>query len=176
MDKRYEKKEKSIQDAFKTLLSDKYFETINVQELTRLARIDRKTFYLHYKSMGNLLKAVQDELSKEFSEKVANLDPVDDLEEVTKAFFYFSESKGKYYENITRNSEYAYVRNQMIKKVVSIAIGEKIFLTTEKSFQIAFAVNTTLLFYSEWVKSGKTMELDDIISLTTKTIKYGISK
>ena len=98
MDIRYVKKEQRIKDTFKALLSKKYFEQITVQELTSEAGIDRKTFYLHYKTLDALLRALQKELSDEFSEQVKGLDPITDLEELTKMFFYFSESKGRYYE------------------------------------------------------------------------------
>ena len=62
----------------------------------------------------------------------------------------------------------------MIKNVVTSNVG-LIDNTSSRSFQIAFAVNTTLLFYSEWIRGNKKMPIDDIIDLTYKTIKYGIS-
>ena len=176
MDKRYEKKEKLIKDTFKELLSKQYFENITVQELTSLAGIDRKTFYLHYDSLDELLKAIQEELSGEFNELVKGLNPIDDLDKVTREFFYFSESKGKFYEHLTINSEYSYVRNQMIKRVMIASVGERKSQTAENNFKIAFIVNTTLLFYSEWVRNGKEMPLDEIIELTIDTIRFGISK
>ena len=174
MDKRYEKKELLIKETFKQLLGEKYFERITVQELAAKAGIDRKTFYLHYDTLDNLLRSIQSDLATKFNERVKGLDPLGDLEAVTKEFFYFSNEEGKYYENITLNSEYYYMRNYLIKKVVTANAGN-VQKNTERSFQIAFAVNTTLLFYSEWVRNNKQMSIDDIINLTCKTIKYGIS-
>jgi len=72
------------------------------------------------------------------------------------------------------NIEYNYIRNQMIKNVVTSNVG-LIDNTSSRSFQLAFAVNTTLLFYSEWIRGNKKMPIDNIIDLTYKTIKYGIS-
>ncbi len=174
MDKRYEKKELLLKETFKELLSNKYYENITVQELTNKAKIDRKTFYLHYNTLDDLLKSIQNDLANKFNERVKGLDPLNDLEQITKEFFYFSNEEGKYYENITINNEYNYIRNKMIKNVVKSNVG-LIDNTSSRSFQIAFAVNTTLLFYSEWIRGNKKVPIDDIIDLTYKTIEYGIS-
>ena len=97
MDQRYIKKEQQIRYAFKTLLANKYFEDVSVSELCRLASIDRKTFYLHYQSLDDLLQTTQKQLADDFSNLVKGLDPIDDLYECTKQFFHFSESQGKFY-------------------------------------------------------------------------------
>ena len=99
MDKRYEKKELLIKETFKELLSNKNYEDITVQELTNKDKIDRKTFYLHYNTLDDLLKSIQNELANKFNERVKGLDPLNDLEQITKEFFYFSNEEGKYYEN-----------------------------------------------------------------------------
>lgn len=70
---------------------------------------------------------------------------------------------------------YLYKNLVMIKNVVTANVGP-IDKNTIKCFHIAFAVNTTLLFYSEWVRNKKQMPIDEIIELTCKTIRYGISE
>lgn len=175
MDKRYQKKELLIKETFKQLLAEKYFERITVQELTKKAGIDRKTFYLHYKTLDDLLRTIQKDLATEFNKRVKGFDIINDLKAVTKEFFYFSNEEGKYYENITLNSEYFSMRNHMIKNVVTTNLG-KIDSNTIKDFQVAFVVNTTLLFYSEWVRRNKDIPIDEVIDLTYKTIKHGIAK
>ncbi|MBQ7642259.1 MAG: TetR/AcrR family transcriptional regulator [Acholeplasmatales bacterium] len=84
MDKRYEKKELLMKETFKELLSNKYYEDITVQELTNKAKIDRKTFYLHYNTLDDLLKSIQNDLANKFNERVKGLDSLNDLEKVTK--------------------------------------------------------------------------------------------
>lgn len=173
MDARYIKKEQQIRYAFKTLLAMKYFEDISISELCKLASIDRKTFYLHYSSLDDLLIAIQKELSDEFSKLVKGLDPLDDLFEMTKQFFYFSESQGEFYKRLTLNSENAYIRNQMIKDVMTKSV-DKNTLTIDRNFKIGYVVNATLYFYKEWIRKNKIIPIDDIIKLTYDTIKNGI--
>lgn len=60
-DKRVARTEKAIRTAFFKLLADVDYEKISVSALSREAGVDRKTFYLHYKSID----ALADELLRE---------------------------------------------------------------------------------------------------------------
>ena len=60
-DKRVARTEKAIRTAFFRLLGDMEYEKISVSALSREAGIDRKTFYLHYRSID----ALADELLRE---------------------------------------------------------------------------------------------------------------
>ena len=54
LDRRQIKTKKAIIAAFMTLLQEKNISKITITELSRLADIDRKTFYLHYDSIAEL--------------------------------------------------------------------------------------------------------------------------
>ena len=45
----------------------------------------------------------------------------------------------------------------------------------KRKLTIAFIVNTTLLFYSEWVRNQKVIPIDEVIDLTVRIIKNGIA-
>lgn len=61
MDKRVARTEKAIRAAFFKLLGDIDYEKISVSALAREAGVDRKTFYLHYRSID----ALADEILRE---------------------------------------------------------------------------------------------------------------
>ena len=54
MDLRIEKTEKGIKNAFIELRSKKPLEKITVRELCEIARINKSTFYSHYKDIYDL--------------------------------------------------------------------------------------------------------------------------
>ncbi|WP_284141616.1 TetR/AcrR family transcriptional regulator [Virgibacillus sp. LDC-1] len=56
-DLRVIKTQESLRKALFTLLKTKPLETITIAELCRLARINRGTFYLHYKDVHHLFKS-----------------------------------------------------------------------------------------------------------------------
>ena len=59
MDQRKIKTQQAIQDAFLQLRKEKSLEQISVTELSRLARISKATFYLHYRDIFDLSEKLQ---------------------------------------------------------------------------------------------------------------------
>lgn len=53
---------KAIRSAFYELVLTKNYSDISITELTDLAEINRKTFYLHYSSLDDLVKEVEQEI------------------------------------------------------------------------------------------------------------------
>jgi AcrR family transcriptional regulator len=68
-DLRFQKTHRSIREAFKCLLLQKDFKAITVKEISQRANINRKTFYLHYHSIDELLM----ELEIEFAEQLLDM-------------------------------------------------------------------------------------------------------
>lgn len=54
-DRRVERTRNSIISAFKEMIIEKEFKDITIKELAERANINRKTFYLHYESMEEIL-------------------------------------------------------------------------------------------------------------------------
>ncbi len=54
-DRRIKKTENAIHEAFQSLLAEKKYSEITVKELTERADITRKTFYLHYGTLDDVL-------------------------------------------------------------------------------------------------------------------------
>ncbi|MDK2865998.1 MAG: hypothetical protein PWP51_272 [Clostridiales bacterium] len=63
-DLRFQKTHNAIQDAFRTLMMKKDYEKITVKELCELAKINRKTFYLHYHTLDDLIETLERELAE----------------------------------------------------------------------------------------------------------------
>ena len=62
MDLRIEKTERGIKNAFIELRSGKPLEKITVKELCESARINKSTFYAHYKDIYDLSDAMEEEV------------------------------------------------------------------------------------------------------------------
>ena len=68
-DRRISKTQKSIQNAVISLIQEKDISQITVKELAETADINRKTFYMHYSSIQEVL----DQMENEIMEKLLNL-------------------------------------------------------------------------------------------------------
>ncbi len=68
VDRRVEKTRNSIINAFKSMIIEKDFKEITIKELAERANINRKTFYLHYESMEEILFDLTLEISDQIFE------------------------------------------------------------------------------------------------------------
>ena len=62
IEKKPSKSKTKLKVALVELLSQKKLEDITIIELTNHAQINRKTFYLHYKSINSVLKDIENNL------------------------------------------------------------------------------------------------------------------
>ena len=62
MDRRTRKTVSSLKLALTSLLKEKEIEKISIIELTSLANINRKTFYLHYDSVDEVFENIKNTL------------------------------------------------------------------------------------------------------------------
>ena len=62
MDKREEKTLKAINDAFTTLINNKDYDDITIQDILELSKVSRSTFYAHYKTKDELLLSISNHI------------------------------------------------------------------------------------------------------------------
>ena len=65
-DRRVKRTRQVIRDAFISLIGQKGFEAVTVQEITETADIHRSTFYFHYEDKYDLMKQINEEMFQAF--------------------------------------------------------------------------------------------------------------
>lgn len=73
-DLRYIKTEKIIRNTFLEMLKEMPYEKIEIKTLAERAYINRKTFYLHYNSLSDLLNSLLEEIYEEIVQNVSGLE------------------------------------------------------------------------------------------------------
>lgn len=181
LDPRVIKTKKQLMQAFKdlVLLYDD-FMTITVKELCDKAGVSRKTFYLHYTQVDELFVELQDEAIVTFYKAIAGLDIFNDVEQVVTAYFYINESN-PVYQKLCLSPHYIFIKELGRKKGATLYEekegSEKLIHDNAviRDYIASFYYYSGYVLYSKWVKSNRSIPMDDAIKLASNLIKNGVS-
>ena len=181
MDLRIKKTKASLKKAMiDFILNDKDYMNISIKEICDKANINRRTFYLHYKHIGELVLDIQDDLSIDFYERTKQYDHLKQVKEVVTEFFYLLNSN-PLHEKITLNPVLDNFREKMRLKTME-KLNETNNLSLMETFDdlkqkiIARFYNQTCVYaFREWLNLGKKAPLDEVIEFVTGLITKGLA-
>lgn len=178
-DLRIQKTKEAIRKAFKEMICEMDYEQISVKELTQRAKINRKTFYLHYNTLDDLLLEIQNELAQNFIRRTQGLERPRDMDKITREFFLCSEDLGKLGERITCSGNYKYISRKITNdimnqtwKIGSQSSAENPYI---QNIIMTYVAQSTLEIYKQWVADGKKIPLENIIKIATQLICNGVN-
>ena len=173
-DLRIEKTRNLIIETFKNLLYEKNYEDITIKELTEKAKINKSTFYRHYSSLDKLLDILQNEISAEFIQRIADYKVPEHLAEINREFFLFSEENDKIYEKMIFNGNYEYMKQRTINNVMDKVWKSSDFFKKlsagKKNIFLTYIQTTGIEIYKQWVLDNKKIPLEEIIELSNRII------
>lgn len=176
-DMRITRTRKAIRSAFTDMMCEMDYEQITIKELTQRAGINRKTFYLHFDSLDDLLSEMQNEMSMRFMDRIKDLKPPYDMDKITRAFFLSMEESGKFGESLACSGNYHYINRRMVNAVMRDAWKEANNKAKDPYLQniiMAYVSQSTLAIYRQWVADKKRIPLDDIIQITITLVCNGL--
>ena len=179
-DLRVQKTIEAIKKSFEEMILEMDYEKMTVKELCNRARINKKTFYHYYESLDDLMTEFQTVMSQDYLHKVAHYRIPEDLNQINREFFLYSESQGEVYEKITCNANYGTMRNKMIDQVMSStwqqAPSIKSLDEHYRSILLNYIQKVSVDIYCQWVKDGKKIPLDDIIEASNQLLCSGVKE
>lgn len=123
-DLRVQRTKEAIRKTFEEMICEMDYEQITIKELTERARINRKTFYLHYNSIDDLLRELQNEMARNFIQRTEGLERPRDMDKITREFFLCSEELGKLGERITCSGSYKYISRRITNEIMTTTWGQ----------------------------------------------------
>ena len=181
-DLRVQRTKKILKETLKNMLINLSYEKITVKDLCEKSMINRRTFYLHYDSIDNLLEDIQLDYTIEFYKIIKDYDFYYDIDKLTYEYFSFSEKNGLIFEKINTNPNFEYIRQQMVQKVKMYVQDSNNFKhfdkfdNYKKNIIISFINDSTVSCYRSWIKDGRKISMEEAIELTTLLIKNGIKE
>ena len=169
----------AIRKTFEEMICEMDYEQISIKELTERARINRKTFYLHYNSLDDLLRELQNEMARNFIERTRDLERPRDMDKITREFFLVSEGAGRLHERLLCSGSYHYISRRITNEIMSETWGadgkQKNVDPYVQNIIMTFVSQSTIEIYKQWIADGKKIPLEEIIALTTKLICNGVN-
>ena len=174
MDLRIQRTKASIKEAFLELRKTKPIEKITVTELTRLANINKATFYLHYSDIFMLSDEIEDSVIDTILLDLKVLDrffddPQSNATEILKAIVSRSDQLKQLFSG-SRSREYSVKVESRIRKILLNNYPQ--FDTRRNNVILTFIIQGC--FHSAFKISddleNKKEEYDEIARLLTRTV------
>ncbi len=174
VDLRVQRTKENLRRVFEEMICEMDYEEMSIKELTQRAQINRKTFYLHYDSLDDLLREIQNDLAQDFIRRTEGMAPPRDMDKITREFFLSQESLGKLGERITCAGSYHYVSRRITSDIMSQTWTKGPGDPFRQDIIMTFISQSTLAIYKQWVADGKRIPLEDIIELAIRLVCHGV--
>lgn len=182
-DLRYIKTEKLIQNTFCDMLREMDYAQITIKDLTNRAMINRKTFYLHYNSLDELLGRLQMDIYEQVLARVDDVRLPRDLEKLMREFFLFCTDRDDITEKIICSQGNFPVgqspADYVMKSMFHYSAPEDSHSAAdpfEYNIIDAYLRGSIIFIYSQWVADGRKIPLERLIELATWLVSQGINK
>lgn len=168
----------AIKTTFRDMICEMDYEDITIKELTKRAMINRKTFYLHYNCLDDLLTELQDEVVRNFTEQQISYSSMEDIRKIIRVYFEFVTSMPTLYERLICSGSYQHIGEQINARIMAYRsqTNKGSFSENDAIDNIVFAyfsANSPLI-YRQWVKDGKKLSVEELTQTATKLICNGI--
>ena len=166
---------KAIRSAFYELGLTKDYSDISITELTDRAEINRKTFYLHYSSLEDLVKEVEQEIVENILENVRLSAEQLDVEGCVDTFYHYLDECDEVQQKLLCDTHYYFFYEDVTDAVLKSSSFSKFFEKTKHPDIVrSYSICITFI-YRNWLKSGRPIPLDELIEYANMIIAKGYS-
>lgn len=176
IDRRKIKTQKAIKEAFVKLAGEKLVDKISVKELTEVANISRKTFYLNYKDIEDFINQFEDDVVERLVNEISKfrLESVDEdcyplLYKITQEF-----DKTPAITKFFIESEKSLNIFKKFKKALYNTLEKEHDNPQVYNVAITFTVTGIFGAYEDWYLGGKKITLENLCSYISKLVNSSI--
>ena len=181
-DKRSVKTRYAIKLALFKLLKSNDIESVTITEITRIAGINRNSFYTHYTSISNVLDDVNndilseiDDILKDYTYQSFKENPAPVIGEFSKALYenkYFAE-----YILFSKNAvELIYkLKRYICDRALEQYRTERETISPFVPYMVGFLVGGTFDMYSLWFSSKTNFSIDELTEKIVQFLSAGIT-
>ncbi len=177
-EKQRAKTRQNIKDAFVELLKEKHIDQITVTELARKADVDRKTFYLYYPTVYDVVREIEDGIIAGLKELLEN-HATSDWRIFLTGLNGIMEKDLEYYMVIAKNKELSFLVDECMNILIDILreslLKKKETVSVKDEVLICYAASGILGVYENWLKSEEKMPLEQLIEILGDTMNQTLT-
>ena len=176
IDPRIIRTKEAIQRVFKQMVCKMPYEKITVKAITKAAKINRNTFYLHYNCVDDVLAEIQAKHSSEYSAIVSGFDQLKDTDKLVRSFFEYMEAQDDFFKRVTCDSRFDHIHERMQNRVTKqVAESHPLKGLDQSVHNILLTFNNCIvLLYRQWVADGRKIPMEEMIELATILLENGM--
>lgn len=181
MDRRILKTRDSIKTAYMDLIITKKNHKITIAELSREANIDRKTFYLHYNSLDDVMTTIIQEHLLEFEQYINKdhlLQNTIDANIIMHAMNLCVMKHIDFYQAVVNHLGFEPIAKQMKEILAQKALETHSDSSTlsERDVKIYcnFLLSGIIAVYTDWFQNNSSITLEELEKLTSNVLHNGI--
>ncbi len=181
-DRRVKKTRNAINEAFQSLLLEKKYSYITVKEVTDKADITRKTFYLHYDTLDDVLREFLSEILDDARDGIINSDS--GSPETGIPLVLRNDDYSELFDRLNRNFEKEHLKvinlinddvgRQFVhryvmerQKLLWEYYSERYKLSPDvTSLYITFMVNGMMAMYMFWYNNSASVSSEEFLEMT----------
>ena len=181
MDKRIEKTKEAITQAYLTLQKEKTGNRITVSDIARKANIDRKTFYLHYDTVEDIVKEYARDKVRKVMEEVIFEDSSSHPFHIDQLFDVLNrtvQENQDFFRFVMKHCQYNYFfewTKDLLCSMLMDSYRENCdFKEAELRAYTEFYISAILSTYAQWLDLEAPYPLEELTSYVKKATFYGL--
>lgn len=183
-DKRSRKSRQAIKDAFKEMVLTQEMSHIVIKDLAEKADVNRKTFYLHYTDVYNVLEDVEDELLDDIKSIFAKFDmdkiKTDPYPLLLAISDGVSGSENETFNKLLFSSTISgnFMRKikDMLKRELFDSYKFNGVNAPKANIVLSFIVSGVVDCYRDWYLSDRSESLEELARELSELIKHGVAR
>ena len=181
-DLRVIKTKSAIRSALFELMSEKALAKITISEICVRAKINRKTFYSHYRSADDVIEELENEVLNEFSAILRRGgESILDIGAAIRDISATIEQRREFFKQFMRQNPDLFNKGKikaMLCRVITVSLKNAGALTENESALKAaaeFSISGVLALYSAWFDGDCKEDLSFITDTAVNMVTRGLS-
>ena len=172
-----------IREAYNELVMEKDIDKITIKELAERADIDRKTFYLHYAGVGEVLEEIQNELLAKVDHLLSDFDlfrPDFDALGFFRRLNAVIDQDSAFYRRLLVADRYSfyYVKlktsmKEVLRERYFHAAGKTEVSPVKLDLYAEYATSGIMAIYVDWLKHPE-YDLEEVAEVATENFYGGV--